>query len=108
MGLWINVAAASSFMPPQASQFAASVDNLYAFLLWASLISFLLVIGGMVYFALKYKRRTDTDKTAYISHSVILEFLWSFIPFCIFMVVFFWGWKVYHEMRDMPEDAFEV
>ena len=95
-------------MPPQASTFAQSVDTLYGFLFYASLVSCLLVIGGMTYFAVKYRRKTATDKTAYISHNVLLEFLWSFIPFVIFMVVFVWGWVVYHEMRDMPEEALEI
>jgi cytochrome c oxidase subunit 2 len=62
----------------------------------------------MVYFVLKYKRRTDNDKTPYISHSTILEFTWSFIPLVIFMVVFVWGWILYHNMRSMPKEALEV
>ena len=95
-------------MPPQASNFAASVDTLYVFLFYASLVSCVLVIGGFVYFAIKYRRKTDQDRTAYISHNGVLEFLWSFIPFVIFMVVFVWGWVVYHQMREMPEDALEV
>ena len=75
-------------MPPQASNFAKSVDTLYGFLFYASLISCILVIGGLTYFAVKYRRKTATDQTAYISHNSLLEFLWSFIPFVIFMVVF--------------------
>ena len=95
-------------MPPQASSFAASVDALYGFLLYASLISCILVIGGLTYFAIKYRRKTASDKTAYIAHNAVLEFLWSFIPFVIFMVVFVWGWVVYNQMRSMPKDALEV
>ena len=99
---------AESFMPPQASTFASGVDSLYEFLVIASLISCALVIGGMVYFAMKYKRKTANDKTAYIPHNTFLEFLWSFIPFVIFMVVFAWGWIIYHDMRTAPKGAFEI
>ena len=95
-------------MPPQASTFAASVDKLYGFLLYASLVSCILVIGGLIFFAVKYRRRSAQDRTAYISHNIILEFLWSFIPFIIFMIVFVWGWVVYNDMRKMPEDALEI
>lgn len=105
---WTNVAHASSFMPPQASEFAPKFDALYGFLVIISVIACILVIGGMVYFAIKYRRRSDTEKSAYISHNTTLEFLWSFIPFVLFMIVFVWGWVVYHDMRNMPEDAFEV
>ena len=97
-----------SFAPPSASTFAPHWDKLYAFLIDASLVSCVLLVGGMIYFAVRYRRRSDNDKTAYISHNVFLEFLWSFVPFCIFMLVFFWGWWMFHEMRAMPRQALEV
>lgn len=98
----------TSFMPPAATDIAGQVDNLYSFLLWASLISCVILIGGMIYFVTKYKRRTAADKTAYISHNAFLEFLWSFIPLVIFMIVFAWGWYIYHQMRKFPDQALEV
>ena len=98
----------SSFMPPQGTKIAAQYDSLYSFIVWASVISCVILIGGMIYFALKYKRKTDNDKTAYITHNHMLEFLWSFIPLVIFLVVFGWGWYVYHQMRQMPDNALEV
>ena len=100
--------AGKSFMPPAGSEVATQVDNLYAFLLWTSFIGCLILIAGMVFFVLKYKRKTDTDKTPYISHNTFLEFLWSFIPLVLFLAMFVWGWYVYHLMRHMPEDALEV
>lgn len=106
---WLNVAQASTFMPVQGTKIAAQVDSLYVFLLWASFISCVLVIGGFIYFAIKHRRRSDNDKTAYITHNNVLEFTWSFIPFVIFMIVFGWGWWLFHEMRSMPEEgALEV
>lgn len=102
------VSTPSHFMPPQASEVAHSVDILYGFLLISSFISCVLVIGGLIYFAVKYRRKTSDQKSAYISHNTTLEFLWSFIPFVIFMIVFVWGWIVYHQLRTMPEDALEI
>ncbi len=98
----------SHFMPFAATEVAKNVDTLYSFLLWASFISFVLVIGGLIIFASQYKRKGQDDKTPYISHNTTLEFLWSFIPFVIFMVVFVWGWVVYYQMRTFPEDSLEV
>lgn len=103
-----NVAEASTFMPVQGTETAAQVDLLYAFLLWSSLIASALVIGGFIVFAIIYRRKTDNDQTAYISHNTTLEFLWSFVPFVIFMVVFGWGWYVYQDLRSMPKDALEI
>lgn len=106
--MWWNLARAQSLMPTQGTAIASQVNNLYVFLLVASLISCLILVGGMIFFAWKYKRKTANDKTAYISHNTALEFLWSFIPLVIFMVVFAWGWYLYHRMREMPQDALEI
>lgn len=104
----LTFAQQSVFTPPQGTQIAVEYDSLYTFLLWASLISCIILIGGMIYFVLKYKRRTNQDKTPYISHNMFLEFIWSFIPLVIFMGVFVWGWIVFHKMRAMPENAVEI
>jgi cytochrome c oxidase subunit 2 len=95
-------------MPPEGTQIATHVDSLYAFLLTVSFISCVLVIGGLIVFAMKYRRKSANDKTPYIAHNTTLEFLWSFIPFVIFMVVFVWGWIVYMQLRTMPEDGLEI
>lgn len=102
------LAGASTFTPPQASTVAKYYDELYGFLLIASFISCVLVIGGLIYFSYKYRRRGANDKTAYITHNNTLEFLWSFIPFVVFMIVFVWGWVVFNKMRSGPADSFEV
>ncbi len=104
----VGQAEAQSFMPAQGSEIAKSVDSLYSFLLIVSLIACVIVIGGMIFFAIKYKRKSDNDKTAYISHDTRLEILWSVIPLVIFLFVFAWGWVIYHEMRTMPKDALEI
>ena len=106
--MWFNFAKAQSFMPTEGTEIAKQVDNLYGFLLITSFIACVLVIGGMIYFVYKYKRKSDNDKTAYISHNTALEFLWSFIPLVIFLAVFAWGWYIYHGMRTMPKNALEI
>lgn len=97
-----------TYMPPAVTEIAKQVDSLYGFLLIASLISFVILIGGMSYFVWRYRRKTATDQTAYITHDSRLEFLWSFVPLVIFMFVFAWGWIIFHDMRDMPEEALEI
>ena len=103
-----SFSAFGNFMPPQGTDIAGSVDNLYRFLLIASFVSCFILIGGMIFFAWKYKRRTAQDKTPYISHNTFLEFLWSFIPLVIFLAVFAWGWIIFHQMRNPPSDSLEV
>ena len=104
----INRANAQTFMPTEGSEIATRLDNLYGFLIVTSFISCAILIGGMVYFAVKYKRKSDNDKTAYITHDTRLEVIWSVIPLIIFLFVFAWGWIIYHDMRKMPENALEI
>jgi cytochrome c oxidase subunit 2 len=108
MFFWMNSAYAGSFSPTAASNIAAQWDNLYGFLIVSSAIGCAILLGGMIYFALKYKRKTEHDKTPYISHNTFLEFLWSFIPLVIFLAIFGWGWYLFHEMRTMPENGLEI
>ena len=48
---WLSKAHASTFMPPQATDIATQFDSLYGFIVIASLISCVLVIGGLIIFA---------------------------------------------------------
>lgn len=105
---WIPTAEAQTFMPPAATEIAGRVDALYGFLLISSLISFIILMGGLAYFVNKYRRRGSDDKTAYITHDYTLEFLWSFIPFVIFMICFGWGAKIYLDYREIPKNPLEV
>ena len=110
MAFWMlmNHAVAGTFMPPQGTDIARQVDNLYGFLIVVSFIACIIVIGGMIYFSVKYRRKTATDSTPYITHNTKLEVLWSVIPLIIFLFVFAWGWVVYHDMRAMPKNGLEI
>lgn len=102
-------ASSSTFMPPEGTAIAHQVDLLYGFLVIISFISCVLVIGGFVYFSFKFRRQKPDEKGASgHTHNNVLEFLWSFIPFLLFMVVFVWGWYVYQQMRTFPKDALEI
>ncbi len=105
---FIGQAFAVRWLPAPATKWAEEFDKLTYFLVEISVLASLLVIGGFVYFAIRYRRKSETDKTPVITHNYLLEFLWSFIPFLIFMFVFGWGWFLYDKMRDHPEGALEI
>ena len=97
-----------SYMPIQGSTIAKDVDLLFDFTVWSSVIACIILLGGMIFFVVKYQRRSDNDKTAHITHNHLLEFIWSFIPLVIFLGMFYWGWHVYSKMRTFPDNALEV
>nr|WP_167884502.1 cytochrome c oxidase subunit II [Leptospira ilyithenensis] len=91
-------------MPIQATEIAKEVDLLYAFLLVSSLVSFVILVGGMTWFLIKFKRTSVDQKSAYITHNNFAEFLWSFIPLVIMVGIFYWGMVIFEKLRVPPEN----
>jgi cytochrome c oxidase subunit 2 len=93
---------------PTGSNHAASLDGLYLFLTAVCAVSFVLVIGAMVYFMVKYKKRSDNDKTSPITHNGRLEFAWSAIPAVFLMLFFIWGELDFIKLSAPPADAIDI
>jgi len=68
---------------------------------------FILVVGGMIYFIFKYRHQPGV-KTKYMTGSHALEAVWVAVPTILLMVIFGWGYSVYHDMTQAPSDAFEI
>jgi cytochrome c oxidase subunit 2 len=94
--------------PEQASTFASEVDALYSFLTALSLVFGLGIAAAVVFFALKYRRRSATDRPPLIHGSMALELAWSIGPLFIVAFIFFWGATLYFRMHRVPPDAREV
>ncbi|MBC7385333.1 MAG: cytochrome c oxidase subunit II [Cryobacterium sp.] len=94
-------------LPLQGSDVAVAWDGLYWFLFWLSVFFFVLVVGGMIYFAIVYRQR-EGKKAKYIVDNHLLEATWTVIPTVLLLVIFAWGWNVYKRMVQPPSDAMEV
>lgn len=93
---------------PVASELAASVDTLYAFIFWVSMVCFIAIVGLTTWFVVKYRRRTDADVTPYIEGHTPTEVGVSAGLFVLVMVLFAWGWVDYMKSRTPPSDAYEI
>jgi cytochrome c oxidase subunit 2 len=102
-----NQAYAASTLPITATDVAVRWDSLYNFVTAVSVFFFVLVVGGMFYFIVKY-RHVPGRKTEYIKDSHLLEGIWIGVPTAILLVIFAWGYSVYHEMKQAPSDAYEI
>jgi cytochrome c oxidase subunit 2 len=96
------------FFPTAASTYAGQVDALYFFLVAVSAFFTILIALLVVVFAVKYRRRHDTEVGAGITGSHSLELLWTVIPLGITMVMFFWAASIYFEIYRVPRGAMEV
>ncbi len=97
------------FMLPEAkSPTADSTDALFHFINEVSLVLLLGITIALIYFAIKYKRKSDDDKTPLITHNNTLEITWSVIPLLLTLVVFGWGYSGWLNLRAVPDGAYEV
>lgn len=94
---------------PQASSMAGNVDALYSFILIISIVSFVIIVGALVYFSYKYSRKkSNPDTTSYIHGNTALEVGMSAVLFVIVMLIFAWGWIDYKKIRSVPANALEI
>ena len=97
------------FFPEQASSFAGEVDALYLFLIGISTFFSLLIAGLVIYFAVRYRRRSEHERPPAAAHAgITLEIVWSVIPFLISMVIFGWSASIYFTIQRPPDDAMEL
>ncbi len=94
--------------PDVASSYAHQVDNLYAYLLGVSIFFTIAICALIIYFSVRYRRQSDSDRPEATKDGKLLEILGSVIPFVLVMVMFFWGAKLYFDARIPPKDSIEV
>jgi len=95
-------------VPDSASTFSWKVDALYFYLSGVTLFFALLISGVLIFFVIRYRRRTPYEIPRPIAGSHKLETLWTIIPFVIAMTMFGWGAQVYFQQYKPPANAIEV
>jgi len=95
-------------VPDSASTFSWKVDALYFYLSGVTLFFTLLISAVLIFFVIRYRRRTPYEIPRPIAGSHKLETLWTIIPFIIAMTMFGWGAQVYFEQYKPPANGVEV
>jgi cytochrome c oxidase subunit 2 len=99
---------AQMLFPDRASSLAGNVDTFFFFMLAVTGGMALLVSILVIAFAIKYRRRGDSDQTPRITGARRLEIAWSILPLFAFLVMFGWGASIYFAQARPPADAMEV
>jgi cytochrome c oxidase subunit 2 len=73
-----------------------------------SVVLFVLVVGVMVYFAIKYRRRSQADRPSPVHESKLMEAAWIVVPTILVLVVFTWGFKAFLKVEVAPPNAYEI
>lgn len=95
-------------LPESASTFSWKVDALFFYLSGVTLFFALLISTVLIFFVIRYRRRTPYEIPRPIAGSHKLETLWTVIPFVIAMTMFGWGARVYFDQYKPPDNAIEV
>jgi len=94
--------------PEQASSFAWQVDALYFYLILISVAFTIPIVIALFVFMVKYRERAKYDTGAEIHGSIMLETVWSIIPFVIAMTIFLGGAIVFFNQYTPPQNAMEI
>ena len=94
--------------PEQASTFAKDVDALYFALVAVTTFFTLLIYFLVAFFAVRYKRGTQVDRTNPPASNHKLEAIWIIIPLAISLMLFVWSADIYFKMNAVPADAMEI
>lgn len=94
--------------PERASSHAGRVDALYFFLVAVSGFFALLITVLIIYYAIKYRRRSSDELGTPILGSMRLEVIWVVIPLILSMVIFLWGANVFFELSSIPAEHLDI
>jgi cytochrome c oxidase subunit 2 len=95
-------------LPESASSFSGEVDALFFFIVAVTAFFTVGISIAIVFFAVKYRRRSDDERPKEVHGSVALELTWTLIPLGLVAIMFAWGAKVYFQMNRPPDDAMTV
>ena len=96
------------FLPEEASSFARNVDALYWFLIAVTAFFSLLIGTLVVYFAIRYHRRSPDEVSTEVGESGVLEIVWTVIPLLLTLAIFYWGTRVFFQITRPPANAMEI
>lgn len=82
-------------------------DETMMFVIGCSIILLLLVTVCMIYFCIKFSRKKH-PVAENIHGNTTLEVTWTVLPTILVMIMFFYGYQGYKNLRDVPGDAYVI
>lgn len=96
------------WFPKQASSFAKEIDSFFDFLLWLSIIFFVIIVAAMVYFTWKFRDRPGYKGSPEALHNTPLEITWTVLPTFIVIYIFIRGTVGFLDMASPPSDTLDI
>ena len=98
------------WMPEAASTVAGEVDWILEFINIICYVFLVLITVILVYLAVKYRRDPNQHRISDEgpTHGMTLEIVWTVIPTGLVVAIFWVGMVGYINLRESPDDAYEV
>jgi cytochrome c oxidase subunit 2 len=94
--------------PEPGSTIADSVDKLHFFLTGITLFFTFIIFVTIIYFAIRYRRRSENEQPAETVTYLPLELTWTLVPIAICVVIFIWSSSLYFENSRAPNASLEI
>jgi cytochrome c oxidase subunit 2 len=94
--------------PQQGSSIAYEHDVVFYALVVLTIIFTVIVYGMVVFFAVRYRRGSKVNRHQEHHENLLLEIAWTAIPTLLGLVMFFFGAKLFIEMRTSPKNGEDI
>lgn len=84
-----------------------TVDFVMFYIVGISVVLLIGITAAMIYFVFKYHRKHGHEPKD-IHGSILLETIWIVIPTILVLSMFYFGYKGFREMRNIPDDAMQI
>ena len=102
------VAEGSFWMPPNASTTVEYVDPVFYYVLGLTTLFFVAIVVVGAIFAVRYRKRSDADRTHPTAGNHTLEAVLAIIPTILLATMFWLGFQGYMKLSVAPGDAMEI
>ncbi len=90
------------WLPPNYAVHGRAIDQLFIAIFWLTMVIFVGVEAGLIYFMVKYRRRPDRQKAIYSHGNTRLEMIWTIVPAIILIYLALVTKGVWENYRYAP------
>ncbi len=94
--------------PSQSSTTAGDVDWVFWYITYLSILFWVVIVAAIVWFMFRYRRVKGVGPEHSPHHSTALELTWSVLPSFLLVLMFYWGFTGYEDMRTPPSNAYVI
>ncbi len=91
------------WLPENISTYAQGVDKLFVLIYWITVVVFVLVIGALIVFLIKYRHR-EGHRAEYIEGSTKLEIIWTTATTVIVFGLAMLSFPQWNNLKSIPEN----